>query len=48
MLEHLQQMETRTQMAGCKTEVAVHTVPLSPNNSLLPGLALIPTLSGVA
>ena len=48
MLQHLQQIDTRTQTAGRKVCAAVASVPLNANYALLLGLLIIPTLSGVA
>jgi len=48
MFIHLQQQDTGTNRAGRKAEISVSTDPLDTNSSLLPGLALIPTPSGVA
>ena len=48
MSQHLQQLDTRIQIAGCKVRTAVASVPLNANYFLLLGLLIIPTLSGVA
>jgi hypothetical protein len=48
MFIHLQQLATRTKMASLKAGLNGRVVSLKANTALLLGLALIPTLSGVA
>ena len=48
MFMRLQQLETGTSSAVRKGGLAVTSVSLSAGSALLLGLALIPTLSGVA
>ena len=48
MSKHLQQLDTGLQTAGRKVYAADASVPLNATYALLPGLLIIPTLSGVA
>jgi len=48
MFMHLRQLETGTNRAVRKGDLAVTNVSLNAGIALLLGLALIPTLSGVA